>query len=196
MAGLTPFDRLGPKDTMNMPKTPTRYSVPSIGLHWLMLILLVAVYACMEFSGNFPKGSDTRALLKTWHYMLGLSVFVLVWIRLVVKLTGHAPAMEPAPVWQNRLARLVQIALYALMVGMPIAGWLLLSAKGQVIPFFGLQLPALLAKNKDAAGWIRDVHEAGASAGYILVGVHALAALYHHYFLRDNTLRRMLPKST
>ena len=176
--------------------TPTRYSAASIGLHWFMLILLVAVYACMEFSGNFPKSSDTRAWLKTWHYMLGLSVFVFVWIRLAVKLTGHAPAIETAsPVWQRRLAVLVQIALYALMVGLPLLGWLLLSTKGQVIPFFGLQLPALMAENKDAAGWIKEIHATGATAGYFLVGLHALAALYHHYVLRDNTLRRMLPTS-
>lgn len=181
---------------MNIPTTTTRYSALSIGFHWFMLILLVAVYACMEFSGNFPKGSDTRAALKTWHYMLGLSVFVLVWIRLAVNLIGLAPPIEPAPpVWQLRLALLLKIALYVLMVGLPLLGWLLLSAKGQVIPFFGLQLPALMAENKDTASWIKEIHETGATAGYFLVGLHALAALYHHYLLRDNTLRRMLPRS-
>lgn len=160
-----------------------------------MLILLVAVYACVEFSDNFPKGSDTRSALKTWHYMLGLSIFALVWVRLAVKLTGHAPAMEPVPIWQMRLAQGVQIALYVLMACLPLVGWFLLSAKGEAIPFFGLQLPALMAENKDAAGWIKEVHETGATAGYILVGLHALAALYHHYVLRDNTLRHMLPRS-
>ena len=182
-------------NTPTITTTTTRYSAPAIGLHWLMLILLVAVYACMELSGFFPKGSDNQALLKSWHYMLGLSVFALVWIRLAVKLTNRAPAMEPAPLWQKRLARLVQITLYVLMVGMPLLGWFLLSAKGQVIPFFGLQLPALMAENKDAASWIKEIHETGATVGYFLVGLHALAALYHHYILRDKTLRRMLPTS-
>ena len=204
MDWLTPITAPAPKKAnMNIPTasrttlttTTTRYSAGAVGLHWLMLVLLVAVYACMELSGSFPKGSDTRASLKTWHYMLGLSVFALVWIRLAVKLTSRAPAMEPAPLWQMGLARLVQITLYVLMVGMPLLGWFLLSAKGQVIPFFGLQLPALMAQNKDAAGWIKQVHEIGATAGYFLVGLHALAALYHHYVLRDNTLRRMLPLS-
>jgi cytochrome b561 len=103
--------------TTQISKTTTRYSTPAIGLHWLMLILLVAVYACMEFSGNFPKGSDTRTLLRTWHYMLGLSVFVLVWIRLAVKLSRHAPPIEPAlPAWQMRLAHLVEATLYVLMM--------------------------------------------------------------------------------
>lgn len=179
---------------MNLRNTSARYSALSVGFHWLMLLLLVAVYACMEFRGNFPKGSDMRASLKTWHYMLGLTVFVLVWIRLAVNLTGHPPVIEPAPpVWQARPAQFVKFGLYALMVGLPVAGWLLLSAEGEAIPFFGLQLPALMAENKNAADWIKEVHETGATAGYFLVGLHAMAALYHHYFLRDNTLRRMLP---
>lgn len=185
---------------MNAPTSKTlnttRYSALAIGLHWLMLMLLVAVYACIELSDSFPKGSDTRAAFKSWHYMLGLSVFVLVWIRAAIHLGGHAPLIEPAPpVWQARLAQFVQIALYVLMVSLPLVGWLLLSAKGQPVVFFGWPLPALMAENKDAASWIKEVHEAGANAGYFLVGVHALAALYHHYFLHDNTLSRILPRS-
>lgn len=179
---------------MTSPNNKTRFSLPSIAFHWLMLVLLVAVYLCMELSDNFPKGSDTRAALKTWHYMLGLSVFVLVWFRLAINLSSSKPAITPAPpAWQTQLAKLVQIGLYALMIGMPLLGWLILSAKGQAIPFFGLQLPALIAENKDTASLIKEIHEAGATAGYVLVAVHAGAALFHHYFLKDNTLRRMLP---
>lgn len=179
---------------MTSPNNKTRFSLPSIALHWLMLVLLVAVYLCMELTDNFPKGSDTRAALKTWHYMLGLSVFVLVWFRLAINLRSNKPAITPTPpAWQIQLAQLMKIGLYVLMIGMPLLGWLILSAKGQVIPFFGLQLPALIAENKDTASLIKDIHEAGATAGYVLVAVHAGAALFHHYFLKDNTLRRMLP---
>lgn len=79
------------------------------------------------------------------------------------------------------------------MVGMPLAGWLLLSAAGKPIPFFGLQLPALIGESKDLAGVIKEIHEIGGTVGYFLIGLHAAAALFHHYFLRDDTLRRMLP---
>lgn len=179
---------------MTYPNNKSNFSLPSIALHWIMLVLLVAVYLCMELSGEFPKGSDTRNALKTWHYMLGLSVFVLVWFRLAIDLRSSKPAITPAPPgWQTRLAQLVQIGLYGLMIGMPLLGWLMLSAGGQAIPFFGLQLPALIAENKDTASLIKDIHETGATAGYLLVSLHAGAALFHHYFLRDNTLRRMLP---
>ena len=174
--------------------TLQRYNALSIGLHWIMAVLLVAVYLCIELSDSFPKGSDMRSTLKTWHYMLGLSVFLLVWFRLAVNFFIRAPAISPQPpVWQGRLAWLVQAGLYVLMMGMPLAGWLILSARGQPVPFFGLQLPALIAASKASADGIKDIHEAGATVGYFLAGLHAGAALFHHYLLRDNTLVRMLP---
>jgi cytochrome b561 len=76
---------------------------------------------------------------------------------------------------------------------MPLLGWWLLSAEGKAIPFFGLQLPALVAENHDLAEQIQDVHETLGGIGYFLIGAHALAALYHHYVVHDNTLLRMLP---
>ncbi|HLY96193.1 MAG TPA: cytochrome b/b6 domain-containing protein, partial [Sideroxyarcus sp.] len=72
-------------------------------------------------------------------------------------------------------------------------GWLLLSATGKPVPFFGLELPALIGENKDLAKTLKDIHEFVGTAGYYLIGLHAAAALYHHYIVRDNTLLRMLP---
>ena len=95
--------------------------------------------------------------------------------------------------WQKLSAKLIKLALYVLMIGMPLLGWLLVSASGKLIPFFGLELPALVAKNKDLADLVKEIHETGGTIGYFLIGLHAAAALFHHYFVRDNTLRRMLP---
>jgi len=175
--------------------TIDRYGSASIAMHWLMLLLLIAVYACIELRELFPKGSDTREALKVWHYMLGLSVFVLVWLRLVMHLPGTKPHIVPEQgPWQSLSARLMHIALYLLMIAMPVAGWLLLSADGKPIPFFGLQLPALIGENKALADTIKEIHETGGTIGYYLIGLHAGAALFHHYIKRDNTLTRMLPK--
>lgn len=179
---------------MNWKNTTVRYGSLSIGLHWLMLLLLAAVYACIELRGYFPKGSDPREALKTWHFMLGLVVFVLVSLRLVARAISPVPRIEPKPPkWQDLSAKLMHLALYALMLGMPLAGWLLLSAAGKPIPFFGLQLPALIGENKPLADAIKEVHETVGTAGYFLIGLHAAAALFHHYVVGDNTLRRMLP---
>lgn len=67
---------------MQWKNTTDRYGSLSIAMHWLMLALLVAVYACIELREFYPKGSDPREALKQWHFMLGLAVFVLVWLRL------------------------------------------------------------------------------------------------------------------
>ncbi|MNP75825.1 hypothetical protein D3C76_1729480 [compost metagenome] len=79
------------------------------------------------------------------------------------------------------------------MIGAPLAGWLILSAAGKPIPFFGLELPALIGPDKELAGQIKELHELAGTAGYWLIGLHAVAALFHHYVSRDNTLVRMLP---
>jgi superoxide oxidase len=170
------------------------YNSLSITLHWAMLALLVGVFACMELREFYPKGSDIREGLKSWHFMLGLTVLVLVIVRVVARVLRPAPAITPAqPKWQRSLARAVHLLLYAFMIGMPIAGWLILSASGKTIPFFGLSLPSLVGENKALAGQIKELPETAASVGYYLIGFHAAAALFHHYIVKDDTLRRMLP---
>ena len=88
----------------------------------------------------------------------------------------------------------MHLTLYALMVVMPILGWLMLSAAGKPIPFFGLELPALIGTDKELSKQIKEVHEWIGTAGYYLIGLHVLAALYHHHIQHDNTLTRMLPE--
>ena len=180
---------------MSWKNTTARYGTLPIGLHWLMLLLLIAVYGTIELRELFEKGSDPREALKTWHFMLGMLVFLLVWLRIAARFSGTTPAISPEPAaWQLLSARLLHLALYALMIFMPISGWLLLSASGKVIPFFGVELPALIEENKDLAKQIKEVHEFVGTTGYYLIGLHAVAALYHHYIKRDNTLTRILPK--
>jgi cytochrome b561 len=179
---------------MTLAAARQRYSLLSLSLHWLMLALLIGVYACMELRGYWPRGSAFREGLKTWHFMLGLSVLALVLVRIAARLSGTIPPITPAPpVWQMRLAGLLHLALYAFMIAMPILGWTLLSASGKPIPFFGLALPALVAPDKALAEQVKEIHETLATIGYFLIGAHALAGLFHHYFLKDDTLRRMLP---
>jgi superoxide oxidase len=170
-----------------------RYSKPVVILHWLMLLLMVGVYGFIELKGIFAKGTPPRELMKTMHFMLGLTVFIFVLVRIYFRVNSITPDIVPAP---NRFMQYVStamhLALYALMIAMPIAGWLILSAAGKPIPFYGLELPPLIAKNKDLAHSIKELHETAGSAGYFLIAGHALAGLYHHYIKRDNVLTRML----
>jgi superoxide oxidase len=180
---------------MQIKESSNRYRSISIAMHWLMVVLIVAVYACILLREVYPKGSDPREALKMWHFMLGLSVFILIWVRLFFIFTGNKPAIVPTPpTWQTVLAKVVHLGLYLLMIGMPILGWLILSASGKPISFFGLALPALIGENKELGKFIKEIHETGGTVGYFLIGLHTVAGLFHHYFIRDSTLIRMLPK--
>jgi cytochrome b561 len=177
-----------------MENRPDRYNKLSIGAHWLTFALLVAVYALMELRGIFPKDSPPRDLMKTWHYMLGLTVFCIVFARLALRLVFRAPPITPEPsVLMKRLAGAMHVVLYAFLFAMPLLGWLTLSVKAQAIPFFGLHLPPLTGPDKTLGADIKEIHETIGTIGYYLIGLHVAAALFHHYFIRDNTLSRMWP---
>lgn len=172
-----------------------RYSSASIALHWVMLLLLIAAYASMELKGVFPKGSEARDVLKQWHFMIGLTVLAVVGVRILVNVFAKAPQIVPEPPrWQHLMAKAMHLALYALMIALPVMGWLILSAKGQSIPFWGISLPPLTGESATLAKQVKNIHETLATVGYVLIGLHAAAALFHHYFIRDNTLVSMLPK--
>lgn len=171
-----------------------RYHPLSIGAHWLTLLLLIAVYGLIELRDVYPKGSDPRAAMEAWHYTLGMTVFGLVFIRLALSAVFRAPPIAPRPPkWQRSLAKPMHWVLYGFLLVMPLLGWLTVSANGRPLPFFGWELPALIGPNKALGRNIKEVHETIGVLGYYLIGLHALAALFHHYFMRDDTLQRMLP---
>ena len=175
--------------------TPQQYHKTSIALHWLMLLLMIAVYACIELREFYPKGSDIREGFKTWHFMLGLLILGLAIFRLVFRCFHTTPPIQPKPAkWQTGTAHLAHAFLYVLMIAVPIGGWLMLSAAGKPIPFFGLSLPALIEENKELGKTIKKIHTTVGEIGYYVIALHAVAALFHHYVVKDNTLLRMLPK--
>ncbi len=179
---------------MSWKNTNQHYGTLSIALHWAMFILMVAVYATIELRELFPKGSDPREALKALHFMLGLSMLILLALRIYARVSTVTPIIVPAPSpAQHKAAKLGHLALYGLMLVMPILGWLLLSAAAKPIPFFGLELPPLIGENKELAKTLKEIHETIGVLGYYLIAIHVLAALYHHHIRKDNTLTRMLP---
>ncbi len=174
-------------------QTVNKFNPVLISLHWFMVFLIVAVYLCMELSDFFPKGSEARGLLKSLHFMFGLSVLMLVLVRVVVRLATTVPEIIPAPKpFEKMAAKIMHIALYVFMLCMPLVGWLILSSQGKSVPFFGFELPPLIGENKDLQDILREIHEIGATIGYVLLGGHAAAGLFHHYVKKDNTLLRLL----
>ena len=159
-----------------------------------MLLLIAALYACVELRVNFPRGSDPREALKAWPFMLGLGVLLLMIVRIAVQLRGPVPVIVPEPgTMQKLLAKAGHLALYVLLLALPVLGWLILGAEGKPVPFFGLELPPLIGPDEARAESLEELHKTVGTIGYWLIGLHAAAALFHHYVQRDNTLTRMLP---
>lgn len=173
---------------------PARYRSLSIALHWGMLALIALTYAAIELRVLWERGTPERSWLREMHFGLGLLVLALVLVRLVARLRGVAPPINPPlPAWQRVASHAVHGLLYTFMLGMPLVGWLMLSLRGDEVMFFGWQLPPLAAENKDLGKWLRGWHGDIGRIFYGVLGLHAAAALYHHHVRRDDTLRRMLP---
>ena len=172
--------------------THARYRPPLVALHWLTLLLLSGVYATIELRGLFPRGSDARELIKTAHFFLGISVFGLTLLRLLVRVSSPTPPIAPVPpTWQRLAAGTMALALYGLMLVTPVLGYLLLNAEGTSPTLGGWALPSLMAAQETLGDGLKEWHETIAVAGYWLIGLHALAALYHHHVRHDDTLLRM-----
>jgi len=178
---------------MNWKNSASRYGSLSIAIHWLMLLLFVAVYGTVEVHEVFEKGSDLRALVMTWHFMLGLLVFVLVWLRLAARLSGpprhRAGTAEPATTGVQAAASGAVCADDRHAAD----GLADAQRRRQTDPVLRLELPALIGESKDLAEQLEELHEVIGTTGYFLIGLHTVAALYHHHFVHDNTLTRMLP---
>lgn len=171
-----------------------RFGWPTIAFHWLAVVLVAAMYVTVEWREFVPKPDPLRDQLIALHKSLGVIILALVAVRLVLRRRDNRPPIVPAmPAWQDWASRLVHYALYAMLLVLPITGYLMSNAGDRPVAVFGLVLPTLIAPNKELASTLKDIHEIVANIGYGLIAAHAVAALWHHFVQRDNTLRRMLP---
>ena len=162
--------------------------------HWLVFALMSGAFAVGFYMADLPL-SPAKLQLVSWHKWTGVTIFMLVLLRLCWRLMNPPPAQTAAmSQWQLQASEAMHRLLYVLMLAMPLSGWLMSSAKGVPTVWFGLvQLPDLLEKNKPLGKALEEVHEI---LGFIIlafVTIHVLAALKHHFIDRDNVLARMLP---
>lgn len=178
-----------------MKNTRVRWGAVSQCLHWLIALLIVAIAVIGLTMGDLPN-SPRKVSVYALHKSLGLTVLALAALRLAWRLHAGAPTHLPGtPGWQRWAASATHVLLYALMFLMPLTGWLLNSAAGYPLQWFGLfNLPALAAENPYLREQAEALHETGFWLLLVLVLGHAGAALYHHAFQGDDTLRRMLPR--
>ena len=173
----------------------THYTATAKALHWGIAVLIFGMLGL----GFYMTGLDlspTKLQLFSWHKWAGVTVFMLVVVRLAWRVTHRPPAL-PAhmPALERFAAHAGHHLLYVLMIAIPLSGWLMSSAKGFQTVWFGvLPLPDLLAKDKALGNLLETVHVV---LNYTLIAVllgHVGAALKHHFIDRDDVLTRMLPR--
>ncbi len=174
------------------PRNKKHYSLLSRSLHWAMAVLIVSmVFVGVAMVDSIAAWQPTAVQLHKW---LGLSLLVVVAIRLVNRIASPSPSL-PAdlPRMQVLAAHGAQVGLYALMFAMPLVGWAMQGAAGTpvVLPG-GLVLPALVGRDLATYGVLRDLHGVLAYGLFGLVLMHAGAALYHGFVRRDDVLPSML----
>ena len=183
-----------PVRIMLIGNTAERFGLVSKALHWLTLVLLVGAFTLAVSMVNMPF-SPRKLEFYSWHKWLGVTIFLVVLVRLAWRLANPVP-LQPSgmPQWQRRFAALSHGALYAILIVMPITGWIMSSALNLPVVYLGLiHIPSPFGVNRALGETMKLVHLSLAVTLLVLVIIHALAALYHHFALRDDVLRRMLP---
>jgi superoxide oxidase len=169
-----------------------RYGSLAIVFHWTMFLLVVGVGALGLLHDSWPK--RTQSFWINVHAMLGL----VLWLTLIVRFwwrVRHPPPLPPFGVGKlsRRLSVPVHKALYALMFITPIVGVVTFIWHGRIFDFGIFHLDFGVRSNRAVFGPTEDIHGYLAYALFALAGLHAAAALWHHFFLRDGVLGRMWP---
>ncbi len=179
-----------------MPETAmmrSRYDGLTQSLHWLVALLVITLYAIGLGREALPKG-DLRTQLLALHMSLGLALLAVMVLRAGWRMVAPPVAAVPMPPTMQRLAKLGHAGLYLLLFAVPLAGLAAAWIKGRTVGFFGVPLPSPFAVNATTAKSLEGLHELLANGIMIVAGLHAAVAIAHHRLLKDDTLRRMLPK--
>ena len=171
-----------------------RYHPLSIFFHWFVFLLVVAALRVIELKRQFAKWSEPRELCKTIHSLLGQFIFIAMVLRLGIRIIYGVPERSGKSLLFSHLATTMNWLLYFLLLTLPTMGVIFLQAGGKEVQFFNWTLPQVLSPDPSIKKVFNGLHEWLGNAMYFLIGIHALVALWHHYILKNDTLRRMLNK--
>ncbi|HET7267814.1 MAG TPA: cytochrome b [Oleiagrimonas sp.] len=176
-------------------KPMSRYRPVQRWLHWVMFALVVTVYVLINLHHSTPRESPWHEVTEHAHMVAGVLVLLLILPRLWARHKYGAPPAEPGLARAVRwFARITHWALYAFLLIQPLLGLITVQVAGGSVELFGVTLiPALVSEpNRDLAGAIFQYHALIGTTFYWIIGLHIVAALWHHFLRRDDTLRRMV----
>ncbi len=159
-------------------------------LHWLSVPMMVACVGAMWAHEAFDKADPTRATLVQLHFLLGGLIGVLVVARLLARAATQAPQHDMAPKL-GRLVKLGHLALYGLLLLLPVSGYIAVSGRGAPIDLLGMMSVPPLPVTKDTAHFFKEVHEGVANGVLALLALHVGMAVYHAVVLKDKVMDAM-----
>lgn len=178
-------------------RTSQAYSPVAKGLHWLIVMLVAGQFVTAYLLPHIRRDTPPSTVINL-HFSLGVLILLVMAVRLVHRLM-HPVVLEAhdAPAWERLLAKTAHRVFYLILIVGPVLGWASASSHGLPVSLFGLvTLPAVAAPGAHWANTAGDVHGTTMWALLWLIGLHAAAALFHHFVRRDGTLRRMLPMTS
>jgi cytochrome b561 len=179
---------------MSMRNTYKTFGSIAKGIHWIMVLGFIALYVIGYYMTSLPLGPEMFEKIGI-HKSIGFIVLVLAVLRLAWRLINPTPDLpDEMPPMERLGAHLSHIALYAVMIVMPLSGWAMSSAANFPISVFGwFTLPSIMAPSKPAVEFLKEFHEVMAVCILVLLAVHVAAALKHHFINKDDVLTRILP---
>ncbi len=179
---------------MTLRNTPARWGSVAQFLHWLIVALIIVQVILASIAEDLPIGVRKLAMFAR-HKSVGITILGLAVLRLLWRWANPAPPLPSTLKPHERaLATLTHAGLYILLFAMPLTGWMMTSARGFPVSWFGFfQLPDFVPKNDALYNAMKETHDSLAFALFAIVFLHVAAALKHHFILKDDVLRRMLP---
>ncbi len=153
----------------------------------MALILLATFLLGLNLEDNFQNYDKVLML----HNSLGILIFLLAVLRICWRWLNILPNPLATKKILIKLATFIHILFYIIFFVMPLSGYLLTNLQGDVVSFFGIQLPELLERNRDIKRIVHSMHDLLGNIILAMLTLHIIGALYHHYLLKDSTLRRM-----
>jgi cytochrome b561 len=176
---------------MLITNSETRYGIVAILLHWIMAVLLIGLLVLGLYMVDLPINIE-KLKLYGWHKEYGILALFLVCFRLVWRWINITPRLS-LPMLEKIAARLVHWSFYGFMFAMPITGWLITSAAGLPVSFFGwFVLPDLISPDPQLMNLFQVIHQWLGYGLIITIVLHFSAALKHHFINKDDILRRII----
>lgn len=171
-----------------------RYGPIAQAFHWLTAALVLAAYLLSEGGPESRVYSQAVDVGRRLHETLGIAVFVVVLLRLLWRSIDWRPEPQPVAAWMLLAAKIVQFLLYALLIAIPVTAILGTWFEGHKLTFIGLDIASPWPESHGVGAAVIDIHTTLGNLILWIAGLHAAAALFHHWYLRDGVLTSMLPR--